>query len=287
MALNVGFEDPRSNTGPKHSPEGGRTTPDPDILSDLHRLCKEGRLYEVEDWIKKGKPIQAEPEAAKRQRNYSSALEIALGAGNHSLPLLLLSNGYDPNLEADSPLNMALEARRWDLLDLLLEWGADPHQVDLEILFDTYETKLFERFRNLGVNLTAGRELASALAYHTSNKPLFGFAKRHRESDPGIQAELNSALAHHASEGTEKGLMLCLWAGADPHAPARSLRYWSYEDEEGEEEEEDTKGRFLGGVSRQGTTPERRWPCDQPPPLVDGPLLHSRVAVPLHAAANL
>jgi ankyrin repeat protein len=239
--------EPTSKPGPIQERRSLRATSDPTQLQELHRLCKEGRLYEVEGWIREGKPLQATTESARRRRNYSSALEIALDAGNHSLVLLLLRSGYDPNVEVDSPLDMAMEARRWDLVDLLLEWKANPHQVDLNTLFDTYDSELFERFRDLGVDLTEGHELAAALAYHTSNKPAFGFARRHRESDPRIQADLNSALAHHASEGNEKGLMLCLWAGADPHAPARSLRFGSYSEEDEEEDEDDeTEGRFLG-----------------------------------------
>src|SRR5690606_19162861 len=113
--------------------------------------------------------------------------------------------------------------RRWDLLDLLLEWGADPNDVDLEHLFGTYQTELFERFLKLGVDFTVGHVLAETLAHHTSNKPLFGFARRLRESDPRVQDQLNMALVHHASEGNLQGVSLCLWAGADPHAPARSL----------------------------------------------------------------
>jgi hypothetical protein len=124
----------------------------------------------------------------------ASALEIALESRNHALVLLLLCNGYDQGLEASCSLDLALRARRWDLVDMLLEWGADPHQVSLSDLFDTYRTELFERFRGLGVDLTARNELAEALAYHTSNKPLFGFARRHREHDPAVQRELNMAL---------------------------------------------------------------------------------------------
>ena len=90
----------------------------------------------------------------------------------------------------------------------------------------------------MGSDLTAGHEMAATLAYHTSNKPLFGFAKRHRARDPKVQNELNIALGHHVSEENEKGVQLCLWAGADAHAPAHSLRFLdsSYdEDNEGDE----------------------------------------------------
>jgi len=107
--------------------------------------------------------------------------------------------------------------------------------VDLDALCDTYESELYERFRRLGVDFTSGHALAYALGYHTSNKPLFGFAKRRRLQDPRVQAELDIALAHHAWEGNEKGVMLCLWAGADPHTAVPDLR-WGLGDQEDEED---------------------------------------------------
>jgi hypothetical protein len=64
-----------------------------------------------------------------------SPLETAVEAGSHALALLLHCNGYDRNLEEDSPLDLAPQARRWDLLDLLLDWGADRHRLELEELF--------------------------------------------------------------------------------------------------------------------------------------------------------
>jgi hypothetical protein len=76
--------------------------------------------------------------------------------------------------------------------------------------------------------------MAFALAYHSSNKPLFGYAKRHRESDPRVQTELDIALGYHVSEGHEKGILLSLWAGANPHARVRDLEYGR--DDEDEEE---------------------------------------------------
>jgi len=155
-----------------------------------------------------------------------------------------LCNGYDPDLESRCPLDFALRARRWDLVDLLLEWGADPRRASLSDLFDSYNSDLLERFHALGVDLTANHELAGALAYHTSNKPLFGFAKRHRDHDPAIQKELNIALAHHAGEENEKGVQLCLWAGADAYAPAPSLRFPHIADDDATDGDE--PDRFLG-----------------------------------------
>lgn len=224
--MNASFIDPRTRPDPTSARRATRVTNDWDAVKGLHQLCRAGRTYDVERWIEEGRPLQMPAsERHRRARRSESALEIALQDGNYALVQLLLVNGYDANQEDGSPLDQALTDRRWDLVDLLLEWGADPQDVDLETLFGTYQTSLFERFFAYGVDLTADHELASCLGHHTSNKPLFGFARRHRAGDSRIQRELNIALGHHAETGNEKGVLLCLWAGADPHAPAPSLRY--------------------------------------------------------------
>jgi hypothetical protein len=212
-----------------------RTTSDPDAISDLRDLCNRGHLYAVEGWIQQGRPLQLAPGIRPRGRRHTSALRIALERGDHALAYLLLCNGYDPDAEEESLLNLALQSRRFDLLDLLLDWGADPQRVSRAAVFETYSSQLMERFRAFGVDMTDGHEMAEVLTERTSNKPLFGFAKRHREKDPRIQRELDIALRYHASEGNEKGVMLCLWAGADPHAPVPDLR-WPAEDEEDDDE---------------------------------------------------
>lgn len=239
----MSFVDPRTDPDPGRTTRQLCATRVSDDLSGLRSLCRDGRLYDVERWIDSGKPLQLD-QLPSRGRRPESALEIALDRGDQALVLLLLCNGYDPNREATSPLDRALRRRRRDLLDLLLDWGADPRHVTLDDLFATYDSELWERFRGLGIDLIARHALAEALAYHTSNKPLFGFAKRHREDIPGMQQELNIALVHHAEEGNEKGVQLALWAGADPHARAHTFRNPSYLYED--ESELDEEDRFDG-----------------------------------------
>jgi hypothetical protein len=86
--------------------------------------------------------------------------------------------------------------------------------------------------------------MAEALGYHTSNKPLLGYVRRHLD-EPGFRLELNMALVHHAGKGNEKGVALCLWAGADPHATARSLDHPGLTDSEDDDTIAD-EDRFLG-----------------------------------------
>lgn len=214
----------RAATDTPHLPP--RVTQNPEALIELHRFCKDGRLYDVEDWITAGRPLQVAGDVILKGRR-TSALSLALEAGNFALAQLLLANGYDPNLEHRCPLDVTLRDRRHDLLDLLLAWGADPHRVDRCDLFDTYDGALFTRFYDLGVDLAAGHELAATLAISTRNRPLYGFVKRHRSHDAAIVDELQRGLVQSIEQDRELGISLCLWAGADPHArppedPARS-----------------------------------------------------------------
>ena len=205
-------------------------------------MCREGRLYEVERWIAEGKPLQLAPEAIPKSSRPKTALQIALETGQHSLAFLLLSSGYRLELERYAPLDMALQARRWDLVDLLVEWGADLRSADVYTVLNTYNVELYERFRAAGYDLTERHEMASILGHGTSNRPLLGFVKRHRTEDPKIQQELNIALGYHVRAGNEKGINLCLWAGADAHAPAPNPELGLSEDTDTEDGEE----RFIG-----------------------------------------
>jgi hypothetical protein len=228
----AGFVDPPQSDPASRVPEPAQHV---DELQGLARLCEQGRVYEVEDWVRQGLPLHLAP-SVKVHGRFRSPLQIALRTGQHSLALLLLRNGCAPDADRSSPFDTALQARRSDLVDLLFQFGADPGRVDLEILLDTYDSALYERFLSAGVDLTQDHALAAALAYHPGNKPLFGFAKHHRHACPAIQTELDIALNYHVRENGEKGIMLCLWAGADPHTPVRDLEYGSDDDPDSERE---------------------------------------------------
>jgi hypothetical protein len=51
-------------------------------------------------------------------------------------------------------------------------------------------------------------------------------------------APLDMALGYHVRAGNEKGINLCLWAGADAHAPAPNPELGLSEDADPEDEEE-------------------------------------------------
>src|SRR3990172_8855343 len=115
-----------------------------DVLP-LHQLSREARLYDVERWIADGKPLQLTPEAVPKGTRPKTALQIALETGQHSLVTLLLQNGYQLELERYAPLDFVLRSRRWDLFDLLLDWGGDIRSVDVYTVLETYNSDLHRR----------------------------------------------------------------------------------------------------------------------------------------------
>ena len=117
----------------------------------LHQMCREGRLFDVDRWISDEKPLQIDPQRITKGTRPKTALQIALETGQHSLVFLLLSKGYQLDLERYSILDLALHERRLDIFDLLLQWGANLKNVDVYTLLNTYNTELYERFRAAGV----------------------------------------------------------------------------------------------------------------------------------------
>ena len=52
------FIDPRDDPAPDANNPPARTTTEPEELVELHRLCREGRVYDVERWIRAGRPFE-------------------------------------------------------------------------------------------------------------------------------------------------------------------------------------------------------------------------------------
>lgn len=211
------FVDPRMNPQPP-----ARVSRPPaahgEELRELIQLCSAGRVYDVEHWIQDGRPIQAITYRRPRRGSLVSPLRTAIRKKHRDLVLLLLCNGYRVDLEPndfDSLLDEALQLRAFDILELLLQWGADPTTVRACSVVDTYKTELIDMFWKAGVDYAADPEFALYLA-HTVNKPLYGWLRRNR-SDQRLQNALDVALLQAVRDDKELPARLLLWAGADPH----------------------------------------------------------------------
>ena len=66
-------------------------------------------------------------------------------------------------------LDEALSFRAFDILDLLVKWGADPTAVEACSVVDTYKSDLIDRFWRAGADYTKDPQFVLYLA-HTVNK---------------------------------------------------------------------------------------------------------------------
>ena len=89
---------------------------------ELVRLCRAGRLYEIERWINDGKSLEI-PAGTKRGRQ-RSLLEIAIETGFHTLVELIAKHEASQSAK-NAALGEAVSLRRLDLVELLLANGAD------------------------------------------------------------------------------------------------------------------------------------------------------------------
>ena len=86
--------DPREFPDPPLRQNPRALSPGVDGILDLVRLCREGGIYEVEKWIKAGKPLQALDYRTCGSHYLQSPLRIAIETRQRDLARLLLCNGY-------------------------------------------------------------------------------------------------------------------------------------------------------------------------------------------------
>ena len=187
-----------------------------DEIKPLVDLIKAGRLFEVQEWIAAGRPLDAPPPPPKGARR-KNPLETAITTGFHSMVQVLLDGGA--TIEPDGhggPMNRVLELRRLDLAMLLVNHGFDPRTVDMVEVFHTWDPAIMEYFIERGADVEKGYPLAQALRNRVQSA--LGIFKRYKDRFPGFQTQVDIALRYHCKEGNMKWVSLMLWAGADPCA---------------------------------------------------------------------
>jgi hypothetical protein len=194
-----------------------RRVTDYEEIRPLVELCKAGKLFEVQAWIAEGKPVNAPPMPSKGRRG-KSPLDVAIDLGFHSLIQILLEAGavQEPD-RWESPMSRTLAKRRFDIVQLLVTHGFDAKSINMEQVFDTWDTQIMEYFIEHGADVEKGKPLAYALCSRI--RTALRILKQYRDRFPSFAEQANIALRHHCKEGNLKWASLMLWAGADPFKP--------------------------------------------------------------------
>jgi len=198
-------------------PTGTKQAKNAEEIKPLIELCKAGRLFEVQEWITAGKPVDPPPQTGMRT-GPRSPLQVAIDAGFHSLVQVLLQGGAAfRRIGYSVPVSRALEMRRFDIVQLLIENGYDAASIPMTEVFATWQPSLMEYFIDRGADVENGDPLAWALCHRIQTA--LRVLKRYHARFPIFQRQADIALRHHCKQGNLKWVSLMLWAGADPYSP--------------------------------------------------------------------
>ena len=178
---------------------------------ELTQLCRLGKLYDVEAWIKARTSISV-PADFK-----ASPLEVAVETGFHSLVLLLVRNECRQEIK-NKALQKATELRRSELVELLVDEGARVIDIPLIYALRTWDPKIIQFYLDHGADVVAEHPFAEAFCekIRTSLRPFTRYRDAHPEIAQQLQEQIDSALRHFCREGDLKWVSLLMWAGADP-----------------------------------------------------------------------
>lgn len=180
---------------------------------ELIGLCRSGKLYEVSDWIAAGKSLRVPAELKK------TPLQVSVGLRFHSLVKLLAIHEESRPVQ-DQALTDAVRQRSVELVELLIEHGAEPSSVPLDHVLLTWEPVLIRLFLRSGCDALKGHPFTIAFCekIRTSLRPFMEYREAHPELADGLQQQLDRALRYFCREGDLKWVSLLMWAGANPRS---------------------------------------------------------------------
>ena len=185
----------------------------------LLRLCKTGRLYEVEAWIRAGRSLIVPPAARK------TPLGVAVSTGFHSLVEFLLRNEESQQAKNDA-LRWAVQRDRPAFVELAVVCGADTNAVPFLDVLMTGDRGLATLFLERGADLLTDYPFARAFHQLKAKTTLGSYLdcrKSRSELAAPLQEQADMALRQFCQEGNLKWVSLLLWAGANPRSRGPAL----------------------------------------------------------------
>jgi hypothetical protein len=180
---------------------------------ELLRLCKLGRLFEVQKWITSGNSLSVPAELK------TTPLRVALDTGFYSLVELLVSNEPSQELK-DKALRHALSHKRLDLIELLVSHGAAISSVPFVEVLLLWDPTIIRYFLDHGADFITGYPFAEAFAerIRTALRPWRECREKYPDLAPQLQEQADRALRYFCSKDDLKWVSLLMWTGADPRS---------------------------------------------------------------------
>lgn len=177
----------------------------------LLRLCREGRLFELQEWSASGRPLSVP--AHYRQ----TPLRIAVNTEFHSLIEFLLRHETDQSAK-DDVLRHACWQRQLSIMQLALEYGASVNAVSFQDVIETWDRGLVQVFVERGADLVTNAPFGRA--FKARIKAVLGIFLDCKRARPDLaeelQRQLDMALRQSCQEDDLKWVSLLMWLGANP-----------------------------------------------------------------------
>jgi len=185
----------------------------------LLRLCKAGRLFDLQRWIDDGNSLVVPANVR------ATPLEVALDTGFHSLIELLLRKETNQDLK-NRALRKAVSLKRLDFIELLVSNGAEITSVEFRSVLEVWEPTIIRYFLDHGADVISGSPFTFAFGekIRTAINPWREYKQNHPEFAPELQEQIDRALRHFCYEGNLKWVSLLMWAGANPRTSGPTLK---------------------------------------------------------------
>jgi hypothetical protein len=187
----------------------------PQDLKQLCCLCRGGKLFAVQNWIRAGRRYRL-PEG----HFTTSPLRISIQSGFHSLVEVLLTAGVSQK-EKNEALLRAVSDRNLDIIELLREYGADVSSIDPEEVFWSRDPAIIRWFIANGMDLEGHESIAKA--FRDKQREFLGIYMNLRDQIPSARKQAAMALpASRRGRESKMGFTTSLgWC----RSPASSAAY--------------------------------------------------------------
>lgn len=177
------------------------------------RLCREGRLFELQEWVAAGKSLSVP--TGYRQ----TPMQVALTTGFHSLIEFLLRHLEDQSVKDDA-LRRACWSGQRSVMHLALNHGASICGVSFQSVIETWDRGVAQLFLEHGADAVTNAPFARAFkARVKAALGIFLDCKRMRpDLAEALQLQADMALRQACQDEDLKWVSLLMWLGANPRA---------------------------------------------------------------------
>ena len=174
-------------------PRASRPKPPRDEEAEqLLRLCREGRLFELQAWVAAGKSLSVP--AHYRQ----TPMRIALNTGFHSLIEFLLRHEENQSAK-DDVLRQACWSGQRSVMQLALNHGASIGGVSFQSVIETWDRGVAQLFLEHGADPVTNAPFARA--FKARVKAVLGIFLDCKRARPDLAEALQAASGHGLASG--------------------------------------------------------------------------------------